>query len=172
MAAGTAGAGSRVVVYDINRKMLEAGLPKILGTPLGDRIDFVQGDAECLAFPDGVFDGAMVGFGIRNLTHMEQGFREMHRVLKPGGTFLCLEFSKPVNPLFRWLYDVYSFYVMPLLGEFLAGSFESYSCLPETIRLFHLPGEISKILEGIGFRQVRYRRMTNGIAVVHRAVKP
>jgi demethylmenaquinone methyltransferase/2-methoxy-6-polyprenyl-1,4-benzoquinol methylase len=88
-------------------------------------------------------------------------------VLKPGGKFLCLEFSKPANPVFRWLYDVYSFYVMPFLGQLLAGSAESYSCLPETIRLFHLPDEISTILETIGFEHVRYRRMTNGIAVAH-----
>jgi demethylmenaquinone methyltransferase/2-methoxy-6-polyprenyl-1,4-benzoquinol methylase len=171
MAARAAGPGGRVVVCDINRKMLEAGVPKVRRTPVAGQVDFVQGDAERIPFPDGAFDAAMVGFGIRNLTHMVQGFREMHRVLRPGGIFLCLEFSKPVNPVFRWLYDVYSFYVMPVLGQLLTGSFESYSCLPETIRLFHLPLELSRILEGIGFRQVRFRRMTNGIAVAHRAVK-
>jgi len=80
---------------------------------------------------------------------------------------MCLEFSRPVNPVFRWLYDFYSFYVMPFLGQLLAGSAESYSCLPETIRLFHLPEEISAILTRVGFRQVAYRRLTNGIAVVH-----
>ena len=92
---------------------------------------------------------------------------EAHRVLKPGGTFMCLEFSRPVNPVFRWLYDIYSFYAMPFLGQLLAGSAESYSCLPETIRLFHLPDEMSVILTRIGFSHVRYRRLTHGIAVVH-----
>jgi demethylmenaquinone methyltransferase/2-methoxy-6-polyprenyl-1,4-benzoquinol methylase len=155
------------VVYDINWAMLQAGVPKLAGRPTAGQIRFVQGDAEQIPFPDESFDAAMVGFGIRNVTHMQQGFGEMHRVLKPGGKFLCLEFSKPVNPLFRWLYDQYSFYVMPFLGEILAGSAESYACLPETIRLFHLPDEISTILENIGFDRVRYRRMTNGIAVAH-----
>ncbi len=167
MAAGRTGPRGRIVVYDINWAMLQAGLPKLAGKPTARQIRFVQGDAEKIPFPDNTFDAAMVGFGIRNVTHMQQGFREMHRVLKPGGKFMCLEFSKPINPLFRWLYDFYSFYVMPFLGEVLVGSAESYSCLPETIRLFHLPDEISRILEGIGFRDVRYRRMTNGIAVAH-----
>jgi demethylmenaquinone methyltransferase/2-methoxy-6-polyprenyl-1,4-benzoquinol methylase len=152
--------------------MLRAGLPKVLGTRFGNQIRFVQGDAERIAFPDRCFDAAMVGFGIRNVTHMVRGFQEMFRVLKPGGTFLCLEFSKPTQPLFRWLYDAYSFYVMPMLGQLIVGSAESYSCLPETIRLFHLPEEISEILEEVGFRTVRYRRMTNGIAVAHLGVKP
>jgi demethylmenaquinone methyltransferase/2-methoxy-6-polyprenyl-1,4-benzoquinol methylase len=167
MAAGRTGVRGRVVVYDINWAMLQAGVPKVAGRPIGRQIRFVQGDAEKIPFPDNSFDAAMVGFGIRNVTHMQQGFSEMHRVLKPGGKFLCLEFSKPVNPLFRWLYDVYSFYAMPFLGQLLAGSAESYACLPETIRLFHLPDEISAILESTGFDHVRYRRMTNGIAVAH-----
>lgn len=167
MASRRTGAGGRCVVYDINRAMLQAGQPKVKETPCGDRIQFVQGDAENIPYPEHTFDAAMVGFGIRNVTHMEQGFREMHRVLKPGGTFMCLEFSRPVNPVFRWLYDMYSFYAMPFLGQLLAGSAESYSCLPETIRLFHLPEEMSAILTRIGFRQVTYRRLTNGIAVVH-----
>ncbi len=167
MAAGRTGGRGRIVVYDINWAMIQAGRPKLADKPLAGQIRFVQGDAEKIPFPDHSFDAAMVGFGIRNVTHMQQGFREMYRVLKPGGKFLCLEFSKPVNPLFRWFYDMYSFYMMPFLGQVLAGSAESYSCLPETIRLFHLPDEISGILEEIGFDHVHYRRMTNGIAVAH-----
>jgi demethylmenaquinone methyltransferase/2-methoxy-6-polyprenyl-1,4-benzoquinol methylase len=167
MAARRIGDGGQCVVYDINHAMLRAGQPKISALPWGARIQLVQGDAEKITFPDNTFDAAMVGFGIRNVTHMEQGFREMHRVLKPGGKFMCLEFSRPVNPVFRWLYDIYSFYVMPFLGHLLAGSAESYACLPETIRLFHLPDEIAAILTRIGFSQVAYRRLTNGIAVVH-----
>jgi demethylmenaquinone methyltransferase/2-methoxy-6-polyprenyl-1,4-benzoquinol methylase len=167
LAARRTGADGLSVVYDINRAMLRAGQPKVRAAPFNGRIQFVQGDAENITFPDNTFDAAMVGFGIRNVTHIKQGFREMHRVLKPGGVFMCLEFSKPVSPVFRWLYDVYSFYVMPFLGHLLVGSAESYACLPETIRLFHLPDEISAILTDIGFRRVVYRRLTNGIAVVH-----
>ncbi|HSO19416.1 MAG TPA: class I SAM-dependent methyltransferase [Desulfosarcina sp.] len=167
MAARRTGGEGLCVVYDINRAMLQAGQSKLRAEPWGGRIQLIQGDAEKISFPDNTFDAAMVGFGIRNVTHMQQAFREMHRVLKPGGVFMCLEFSKPVNPVFRWLYDVYSFYVMPFLGQMLVGSAESYSCLPETIRLFHLPDEIAAILGTIGFQEVDYRRLTNGIAVVH-----
>lgn len=167
LAAGRFGDAGRAVVYDLNRAMMAAGRPKVRRAGLVPRIDFVQGDAEAICFPDNHFDVAMVGFGIRNLTHLARGFREMHRVLRPGGRFLCLEFSKPVNPVFRWFYDVYSFYLMPMLGQLLVGNRQGYVCLPETIRLFPLADELSEILRSVGFRHVRYHRMTNGIAVAH-----
>jgi demethylmenaquinone methyltransferase/2-methoxy-6-polyprenyl-1,4-benzoquinol methylase len=127
----------------------------------------VQGDAEQISFNDQCFDAAMVGFGIRNLTHMEKGFSEMYRVLKPGGKLMCLEFSKPISPLFRILYDFYSFYIMPFLGQLFVGSRQAYTYLPESIRMFALPHELTAMLEKIGFSQVRHRKLTNGIAVIH-----
>ena len=129
-------------------------------------------DVAELPFADNTFDGVMVGFGIRNVTHMAQGFQEMYRVLKPGGHFMCLEFSKPRNAVFRVLYDFYSFAVMPLLGELIAGSRQAYTHLPETIRLFPLPDELAAILTEIGFSRVGFRSLTNGIAVIHHGVKP
>jgi demethylmenaquinone methyltransferase/2-methoxy-6-polyprenyl-1,4-benzoquinol methylase len=171
LAARRAGPGGRVVIYDINRAMLEAGRHKIDAHAGLAPIAHVQGNAEQITFPDNTFDAAMVGFGIRNVTHLKQGFREMHRTLKPGGRVLCLEFSRPINPLFRRLYDFYSFNIMPLLGALIAGSAESYACLPETIRMFPLPDELSAILEEIGFQRVHYRIMTNGISVAHVGVK-
>jgi demethylmenaquinone methyltransferase/2-methoxy-6-polyprenyl-1,4-benzoquinol methylase len=167
LAARRTGPSGRVVIYDINRAMIEAGRPKIDPYPDLAHIAFVQGDAEHITFPDNTFDAAMVGFGIRNVTHLRRGFSEMRRVLKPGGRLLCLEFSRPTNIVFRRLYDFYSFNVMPFLGELIAGSAESYACLPETIRMFPLPDELSEMLEGLGFGQVRFRTMTNGIAVAH-----
>jgi demethylmenaquinone methyltransferase/2-methoxy-6-polyprenyl-1,4-benzoquinol methylase len=171
LAARRAGPEGGVVIYDINRAMITAGLPKVIGTSLEGRIRHVQGDAEQIAFPDRSFDAVMVGFGIRNVTHMHRGFSEMGRVLKPGGRLLCLEFSRPVTPLFRYLYDFYSFYMMPFLGELIAGSRQAYTHLPESIRMFPLPEELSGMLREVGFSRVAYRRFTNGIAVAHLAVK-
>jgi demethylmenaquinone methyltransferase/2-methoxy-6-polyprenyl-1,4-benzoquinol methylase len=171
LAARRCGIQGRVVIYDINRAMIEAGRSKIDPFPELDHISYIQGDAEAIAFPDNTFDVAMVGFGIRNLTHLKRGFTEMHRVLKPGGRFLCLEFSRPINPVFRQLYDFYSFNIMPLLGELIVGSAESYACLPETIRMFPLPEELSAMLKDLGFRDVTYRSMTNAIAIAHMAHK-
>ncbi|MBI9084176.1 MAG: bifunctional demethylmenaquinone methyltransferase/2-methoxy-6-polyprenyl-1,4-benzoquinol methylase UbiE [Desulfobacterales bacterium] len=166
------GRKGQVVVYDINRAMLDAGRDKTTNGQIRNQLHYVQGDAEFISFPDNRFDAVMVSFGIRNVTHLKQAFAEMHRVLKPGGKLLCLEFSKPVNPLFRWLYDFYSFTVMPFLGEILVGDRQGYVCLPETIRLFSLPEELSHILEEIGYERIAYRRLTNGIAVAHTGVRP
>ena len=172
MAKRRVGSRGKVVVYDINRAMLEAGRSKAADQQVRRRLRHVQGDAEFISFPDESFDTVMVSFGIRNVTHLKRAFAEMHRVLKPGGKLLCLEFSKPVNPLFRWLYDFYSFTVMPFLGELLVGNRKGYACLPETIRLFSLPEELSGILEEIGYTKVAYRRLTNGIAVAHTGIRP
>jgi demethylmenaquinone methyltransferase/2-methoxy-6-polyprenyl-1,4-benzoquinol methylase len=161
----------QVVVYDINGAMIQAGLHKVIHTPIEKRIQYIQGDAENISLPDRYFDSAMVGFGIRNVTHMEKGFSEMYRVLKPGGKMMCLEFSKPTAPLFRWLYDVYSFYIMPFMGELIAGSKKAYTHLPESIRMFPLPDELSQTLKKIGFSRVIHRKLTNGIAVIHLAIK-
>ena len=165
------GIRGRVVVYDINWKMITAGRQTASHREARDRLLYVQGNAEWISFPDASFDAVMVGFGIRNVTRLQQAFTEMLRVLKPGGRMLCLEFSKPANPVFRWLYDVYSFHIMPMVGEILVGNREGYACLPETIRLFSLPEELSALLERVGFSDVHYRRLTNGIAVAHTAKK-
>ncbi|HZE20999.1 MAG TPA: class I SAM-dependent methyltransferase, partial [Desulfobaccales bacterium] len=100
------------------------------------------------------------------------GFQEMFRVLKPGGKIMCLEFSRPTAPWFSWLYDFYSFYVMPAVGKIVVGSWDAYTYLPESIRMFSQPEELSAVLTEIGFTQVRFRRLTNGIAVIHLGVKP
>lgn len=162
---------ARIIVYDINYAMLQAGKDKVNRSGFADQVARIQGDAELMAFPDDTFDGVMVGFGIRNLTHMEKGLAEVFRVLKPGGTFVCLEFSRPTNRLFRSLYDFYSFAVMPLAGRVFAGTRRAYTYLPESIRLFPSPDRLASTLRGLGFRNVAYQRLTNGIAVIHRAEK-
>ena len=171
LAVGWTGPAGRATICDINMAMMAAGRRTYAPHPLTRQVAWVQGDAEEVPFPEASFDAAMVGFGIRNLTHLKQGFQEMHRVLKPGGKFLCLEFSRPTNAVFRALYDVYSFNIMPLLGQLIAGSAESYACLPETIRMFPLPDELASMIAGCGFQQVTYRRMTNGMVVAHLATR-
>jgi len=160
-----------VLVYDINRAMMQRGRIKVADSGQAGRILFVQGDAERISFPDGSFDVVMVGFGIRNFVHLQEGLRELHRVLKKGGRFTCLEFSRPDPAWFRALYNFYSFVIMPLAGRILAGTREAYTYLPESIRLFPLPDELSAMLRNIGFSNITYTRLTNGIAVVHRAEK-
>jgi len=108
---------------------------------------------------------------MRNITHPKKAFQEMIRVLKPGGTFLCLEFSRPVWALFRRIYDLYSFRVMPVLGGLMTGSRRAYTCLPETIRTVFLPGEFSSILKEAGLTGITYRCFSNGIAVALRGTK-
>lgn len=172
LAARLVAPNGRVILYDISRAMIDMGRSK-LGGPFGaERIRWLQGNAERISLADRQFDAAIVGFGIRNLTNMERGLEEMYRVLRPRGRLMCLEFSKPKWPLFCLLYDLYSFYVMPLLGRVLADSREAYTYLPESIRLFPSPEELDALLVLVGFRQVHHRRFTNGIAVVHLGVKP
>ncbi|MEE4601788.1 MAG: bifunctional demethylmenaquinone methyltransferase/2-methoxy-6-polyprenyl-1,4-benzoquinol methylase UbiE [Desulfobacteraceae bacterium] len=171
LAARHLGPEGGVVVYDINRAMIEAGLHKVADKDIEDRIRYVQGDAENISFPDRRFDAAMVGFGIRNVTNVKKGFEEMFRILKPGGRMMCLEFSKPTFLPFRKLYDFYSFYIMPFLGELMAGSRGAYTHLPESIRMFPMPDELSDLLKEIGFSRVNCKRLTNGIAVIHLAIK-
>jgi len=166
MSASKSGNGGLSAVYDVNWKMIDQGRKK-----KSENVTFVQGDAETISFQDETFDAVSIGFGIRNVTHMETVFREIHRVLKKEGTFCCLEFSKPVNPLFRSFYDFYSFTVMPFLGQCITGSRQAYTAFPESIRSFPLPGELAEIVRQAGFRKVRVRRLTNGIAVIHSGKK-
>jgi demethylmenaquinone methyltransferase / 2-methoxy-6-polyprenyl-1,4-benzoquinol methylase len=171
LAARKIGQGGQVTIYDINRAMMDAGREKIASSGVRAPIRFVEGNAEEISFPDNTFDAAMVGYGIRNVTRMEKGFEEMYRVLKPGGTLMCLEFSKPTSRLFRCLYDFYSFHIMPFLGELIVGSRKAYTHLPESIRTFPMPDELCNVLERIGFKAVTYRTQTNGISVIHLGTK-
>jgi demethylmenaquinone methyltransferase/2-methoxy-6-polyprenyl-1,4-benzoquinol methylase len=171
LAAKGVGPRGEVILLDINRSMLEMARPKIERANLGGSLFSVQGDAEDLPLADDSFDAALVGFGIRNVTHVERGFEEMRRVLRPGGRLVCLEFSLPVNPAFGALYDFYSFAVMPLAGLVLAGSTRAYSHLAESIRTWHSPENLAAIIGRSGFRDVTWRRLTNGIAVIHTGLK-
>ncbi|MFW5635155.1 MAG: bifunctional demethylmenaquinone methyltransferase/2-methoxy-6-polyprenyl-1,4-benzoquinol methylase UbiE [Thermodesulfobacteriota bacterium] len=165
------GMKGRVVLCDINREMMTAGKTKPAHASIRRSLDYVQGDAESMPFPDASFDAAVVGFGIRNLTDMDRGFQEMYRILKPGGAMVCLEFSNPKALPVRKLYHLYSFHLMPRLGALFIGSREAYTYLPESIRLFPSPDVLASRLADIGFKRIEYRRLSLGIAVIHRGMK-
>ncbi|MBI5562712.1 MAG: bifunctional demethylmenaquinone methyltransferase/2-methoxy-6-polyprenyl-1,4-benzoquinol methylase UbiE [Deltaproteobacteria bacterium] len=166
MAARVGEAGS-VVVYDINAEMLKAGREKCVDRGVLKNIRFVCGDAEAIAFPDNAFHCATVGFGIRNVTHLGAAFAEMRRVVKPGGKVVCLEFSRPQSTVIRRLYDLYSFKVIPEVGEAVTGARNAYVYLPESIRRFPPQEELKKIMEGAGLFKVSYQNLFNGIAALH-----
>jgi len=171
LAVKKVGLTGKVVLSDINLAMIETGKRKPTHAGARERVLHVQSDAEQMAFRSNSFNAAIAGFGMRNLTHMDRGLREVHRLLKPGGSFVCLEFSRPASAWFRRLYDLYSFRVMPFVSLILLGSRRPFTYLPQSIRLFPGPEEFSEILAGAGFRNVSYRLLTNGIAAVHRGEK-
>jgi len=171
LAAGAVSPTGHVTLYDFSSAMINAGRFKKNNSSIRKRIQYVSGDVQQISFQDESFDAAMVGFGIRNVIDMKKGFEEMYRVLKPGGKMMCLEFSKPDSPFFRLLYDYYSFYIIPFLGKAITGSVQAYTHLPESIRTFPSPDELTDILKNIGFLHVTHRKLTNGIAVIHLAKK-
>lgn len=163
--------GSHVIVYDINKAMLKTGKQKASAQGYTAGLSWVLGDAEELPFDDDKFDFYTIGFGIRNVTHMDRALQEAHRVLKPGGQFLCLEFSHVDNTFISRLYDLYSFQVIPVLGKVIAGDWKSYQYLIESIRLFPSQEEFKEIIEDAGFRKVTYENLTSGIVAIHSGFK-
>ena len=153
---------------DVNRKMLQRGRDRLLDS--GALSPAVQCDAERLPFPDAYFDCVTVGFGLRNMTHKDRALSEMARVLKPGGRVVVLEFSKVWAPL-QGAYDVYSFKVLPWLGERVAGSAESYRYLAESIRLHPDQGQLKAMLEAAGFAEVDVFNLAAGVVAVHRGIR-
>ena len=162
----------RAVLTDLNGPMLAEGARRVVDYGfLPGRADCIQSDGTRLAFADNSFDVVSIAFGIRNFVDIEAGLAEFYRVLKPGGQFICLEFSHPVLPLLDVVYDAYSFNMIPLMGELVTGDRASYQYLVESIRRFPDQGRFAKLIEWAGFDLVRHENMSGGLVALHRGYK-
>ena len=159
------GEEAKITVCDINYAMLEQG--RLRPETLGAGIAWACGDAERLPIASASQDAYTIAFGIRNTTHLDRVLAEAYRVLKPGGRFLCLEFSRVDAPGLDALYDLYSFAVLPRLGEIVAGDGAAYRYLAESIRRFPAQGTFAKLIAKAGFSQVKYRNLSGGVAAMH-----
>jgi demethylmenaquinone methyltransferase/2-methoxy-6-polyprenyl-1,4-benzoquinol methylase len=165
------GKEGRVVLSDINPSMLERGRDRLLDSGWAGNVECLVADAERLPFDDNSFDCVTIGFGLRNVTDKAAALNSMLRVLKPGGQLLILEFSQPVAPGLKPLYDAYSFNVLPLLGRFVAGDEASYRYLAESIRMHPDQETLLEMLRTAGYAQVRYHNLSGGIVALHRGHK-
>lgn len=157
------GEDARILVMDINAEMIAAGIARG-GEP---EIAWSVADAETLPLPDGMADGYIIGFGLRNVTDTLKALREARRVLKPGGRFLCLEFSRPATELLQKAYDAYSFNVIPAVGGLVAGDKASYQYLVESIRRFPDQETLAGLMTQAGFSRVTYTNFTGGVCALH-----
>ena len=160
-------AGSQAVVLDMTEGMLVSGRQRAEADKLAERLDWVVGDAMALPFADDSFDVYTISFGIRNVTRIGDALREAYRVLKPGGRFMVLEFSRIPNEMLQKAYDLYSFNVIPVMGQVVAGDRDSYQYLVESIRKFPEQEAFASMIRVAGFGQVKYRNLTLGVAALH-----
>ena len=164
-----ASGGGRVTVTDINQEMLFVGKSRARGRRIDSNIEWHCADGESLPIPDASVDVVTCAFGIRNMTDKPRALAEMCRVLKPGGRFLCLEFSRLALPGLEGLYDKYSFQVVPSLGRLVADDEESYRYLAESIRTFPDQDTFANMIASAGLDNVSYRNLSGGIAAMHSA---
>ena len=161
------GPETRVTVCDINPAMLEVGRERALERGLDAAVSFVDGNAEALPFPDKSYDAYTIAFGIRNVPRIPAALAEAYRVLRPGGHFLCLEFSTVDVPGLDRLYDLYSFNVIPAIGQAVAGDANAYRYLIESIRRFARPQAFAEMISAAGFRRVSHQVVTGGVVALH-----
>jgi len=163
---------STIIAADLNVAMLRVGQEKIRTQQLTDRIACLQMNAEHLTFPDHSFETVTAGFCIRNVGNLPQALNEICRVLKPGGRFVCLEFSRPISAGFRKIYDWYSFHLLPWIGTVVARDGTGvYEYLPASIRNFPDQQRLCALLKEAGFHTMEYHNLTGGIVAIHVAVK-
>ena len=155
------GGGSSYVI-DINDKMIKAGKKQNK-----EKLHWILASAEKIPIPDNSFERATIAFGLRNVTNRNTALKEIFRILKPGGRFICLEFSQVENNIIKNLYDFWSFNFMPIIGEKITGDKNAYRYLVESIRKFPNQNELAEMFSEAGFSRVRYRNLSNGIVSLH-----
>lgn len=159
-----------IVLSDINRSMLEEGRDRLINDGV-EGINIAQIDAQFIPFKDETFDLITIAFGLRNVTDKDKAMRSMRRALKKGGKLIVLEFSRPTNEIFREIYDVFSFEIIPKIGELIANTEESYRYLAESIRMHPTQEELKTMMEEAGFKDCNYENLTNGVVAIHSGVK-
>ena len=164
------GGSGQVVLTDINEAMLDVGRRRLDDKGIVHNVTYALVNAEALPFGEGEFDAVTIAFGLRNVTDKDAALREMHRVLKPGGRALILEFSEVQPELLKKAYDTWSFGVLPVLGKLVANDEESYRYLAESIRKHPPQEELAEMMREAGFSQVNYRNLTGGIVAIHSGV--
>jgi len=159
-----------IVLSDINRRMLEEGRDRLIDEGI-EGINLAQIDAQYLPFRNETFDLVTIAFGLRNVTNKEKALKSILGSLKKGGKLIVLEFSKPTNETFREIYDIFSFEVIPKIGEVIANTEESYRYLAESIRMHPTQNELKELMEKSGFIECNYDNLTNGIVAIHSGIK-
>lgn len=159
-----------IVLSDINRSMLEEGRDRLINDGV-EGINIAQIDAQFIPFEDETFDLITIAFGLRNVTDKDKAMRSMLRSLKKGGKLIVLEFSRPTNEIFREIYDVFSFEIIPKIGELIANTEESYRYLAESIRMHPTQEELKTMMKEAGFKDCNYENLTNGVVAIHSGVK-
>ena len=166
-----AGHGTRMIGMDITPEMLELGRRKIAHLGLQDSIELCIGDAEYIDLPDNSVDGCCSAFMVRNLADIKQGFREMLRVVRPGGRVVCLEISHPPGKIFGSLFNFYFYRLAPLFGTIIGKAFEEYNYLPHSLTSFPDAPMLKMMMEEVGWSNVRFYRLNGGIVAVHVGTK-
>jgi demethylmenaquinone methyltransferase/2-methoxy-6-polyprenyl-1,4-benzoquinol methylase len=162
---------AHVDAIDFSRELIEIGRKKIKKTNMNERITFREGNAERLPYKDEQFDALTITFGLRNISDRPGALREFYRVTRPGGCFICLEFSQPTNRLFEGIYSFYLMKLVPLVSSILGADPAAYKYLGNTIRDFPSASKLIGLIESAGWKEVTYRRLAGGIVAIHRAIK-
>jgi len=162
---------AHVDAIDFSHELIEVGRKKVKEANMDNRITFKEGNAERLPYEDAKFDALTITFGLRNISDRPGALKEFYRVTRPGGCFICLEFSQPTNRVFEIVYSFYLMKFVPLISRILCSDPAAYRYLGNTIRDFPSPPELTRLVESAGWKDVTYQRLAGGIVAIHRAVK-